>query len=614
VIKKYLEMVRDSVSPENLMTELKNLYETDRFYTFPKFRETAEYIEKRMSSQGCRVTMHSHAADGRTKHLDWTMPLAWDVDECLLEITEPSDFSPKKLADRKETLQCAVFGSGFTPENGTEAEMVFYEKEKKRDDFKSDMFQNKIVFTQQRANMIKKEVAAAGGLGVVSCYIPDPEHFPDVTFWTNTWHDTGWAITETCSKIFGISITPSKGKRLISAFNNGSRLRARAKVTGRYYKGEFFTPVSEIPGKYPQTILGYAHIYEQGAQDNASGGAALLEIARIIQSLLENGTLRELKRTVRFLHCFECYGTVAYTATADPQEIELTRLGIYLDTIGLDQARDTKGTFKIVNDPHPTSTFAQILSKRLVESRLPDSIYRKYVSFTLGDNWITDPLVDIPGVWLEMESDKWHSSADTIDTMDPETFRIQTEIAAAYILFAAQAGPEEAEWLAEEIVMESEQDLACGDRGKLEYLCMIRKRQLDSLNRILTSEEAALFRPVLEEKKRTIAERVLQSSSQPEDSWKDVRSQIEDIGQCETVFPKSLMPGQYTFEDIPEDEKKGIPGAVWSSQLITAAYWADGTRSIADIIKYIYYEYGTLRKDLLKYFTFLEKHGYAEFK
>ena len=65
--------------------------------------------------------------------------------------------------------------------------------------------------------------------------------------------------------------------------------------------------VCHIPGTDPEAgeIIFSAHLFEgyvkQGANDNKSGSAGILEVARTLHTLIEEGRLPRPKRTIRFL-------------------------------------------------------------------------------------------------------------------------------------------------------------------------------------------------------------------------------------------------------------------------------------------------------------------------
>ena len=55
---------------------MRRVYATDRWFTFPKFVETALYLRTRLEESGLRdVQIGGGKADGQTQVGYWTMPL-----------------------------------------------------------------------------------------------------------------------------------------------------------------------------------------------------------------------------------------------------------------------------------------------------------------------------------------------------------------------------------------------------------------------------------------------------------------------------------------------------------------------------------------------------------
>ena len=108
------------------MTWMREIWETDRWFTFPKFEETARNIEKRLKSIGLTQVEVIHTpADGTTKVGHWTIPLAWDVQQATLEIIDPEPAPEfRLLADYQKIPASLGMWSGPTPPEGVEAEVV----------------------------------------------------------------------------------------------------------------------------------------------------------------------------------------------------------------------------------------------------------------------------------------------------------------------------------------------------------------------------------------------------------------------------------------------------------------------------------------------------------
>src|SRR5438034_4387071 len=75
-----IQTIRSEVKAEEAMNFMRQVYSTDRWFTFPKFHETAEYVKQSMKGIGLEeVELSGAPADGSSQSGFWTMPLAWDV-------------------------------------------------------------------------------------------------------------------------------------------------------------------------------------------------------------------------------------------------------------------------------------------------------------------------------------------------------------------------------------------------------------------------------------------------------------------------------------------------------------------------------------------------------
>jgi len=121
-----IQTIRSEVKAEEAMNFMRQVYSTDRWFTFPKFQETAEYLKQSMKGIGLEdVELSGVPADGSSQFGFWTMPLAWDVKSARLEIVDPpvpSDIAT--LADYQKIPASLGMWSGATPPEGVMAELV----------------------------------------------------------------------------------------------------------------------------------------------------------------------------------------------------------------------------------------------------------------------------------------------------------------------------------------------------------------------------------------------------------------------------------------------------------------------------------------------------------
>ena len=52
-----LDQVRSGVKPDEAMAYMRRVYSTDRWFNFPKFQETAEYLKQAMAEAGLQMQL-----------------------------------------------------------------------------------------------------------------------------------------------------------------------------------------------------------------------------------------------------------------------------------------------------------------------------------------------------------------------------------------------------------------------------------------------------------------------------------------------------------------------------------------------------------------------------
>src|SRR5437773_9278144 len=90
-LAQLIQAIHLEIQPQQAMNFMQQVYSTDRWFTYPKFQETAGYLKKTMEDIGLKnVELLGAPADGTTQAGFWTMPLAWDAKSARLEIVDPA--------------------------------------------------------------------------------------------------------------------------------------------------------------------------------------------------------------------------------------------------------------------------------------------------------------------------------------------------------------------------------------------------------------------------------------------------------------------------------------------------------------------------------------------
>ncbi|HZT40083.1 MAG TPA: M28 family peptidase [Bryobacteraceae bacterium] len=623
-----IDALRDAVRPDEAMDFMRKVYANDRYFTFPRFHATAEYLRSAMREIGLEnIELVEAPADGVTQVGFWTMPLAWDVHFAHLELLDPSiPASERVLADYARVPSSLGMWSGATPKQGIVAEVV----ELKRGATPSADMRGKLVITNENSANVKWQLVQVGALGAINAFTENPS-LRNGRQWVNAWGDSGWAFTKASAPLLSFSITPNQADLLRRLLARGT-VRVRAKVDTRYYSGSYPYVTAVIPGSGPEEVLTLGHTSEQGAQDNATGVAATLEALATLKRLIAAGRLPQPRRSIRILSMGEMYGSMHYVAH-NRDRIGRTIAAMCVDTPAA--SYDLSGTeYSFHMNPHVAKDFTDAFILKVASeylSRVRRPWHEK--PFTTGtDTYLAEPMVGVPTVWGYSGSgvETHHNSEDTPDRVDSRSLRDITLIDAAFLYYIANAGEPEALWLArlsesrgyEQILKAAApffdesahtgKSLADAE-GRIAYELDREKQSVNSVLRLAPDSERSALRqalaPMLDGLSRFAA---LQTQR--------VRSAAEGIQPAPErpnpaaarLIVKRKRFGTIPLDDLPRDQWEGQPSGAWAPVPTIALYWCDGKRSIAEVARLTQFELGPTKFDFVSYFRFLAKHGYVD--
>lgn len=556
-LEPLLQKVKSAARPQEAMQYMRQVHATDRWSTFPKFAETAEYLKRTMTAAGLRQAEVVNApADGVTQYGYWTMPLAWDAKSATLEVVEPAR---ELLADFQKVPASLGMWSGGTPPGGVTVELVEYARG-------ADM-RGKYVLTAQNAGSLKWDLVKAGAAGAVNAFTENPK-LADDRQWVNSWGDYGWAFTKKSTPLVSFSITPRQAEMLRGLLKKGT-VKLHAKVDSRYYDGHYTYVTGVIPGVTNEEVLTLGHSSEQGAHDNATGVAAMLESLATLQRLITSGKLPKPRRTIRMLAMPEYYGTHHYLAT-NPDRVKRTVAAMCLDTPAA--SYDLPGTeYTWYLNPWSGYAYTDPFIVKLAATYFP-TVGRKWQwkEFMPGtDAFLGEPSIGVPTTWPYSGTGvhTHHNSADKPETVDQRSMRDLIVMNAAFLYYFANAGEREAQWLAQ----------LARDWGAE------RKLPARIVDQMVGSTARLAGRPV---------------PAQPS-------------GGTGMVVRRKRF-GTLPLDDLAPDEREGWPNGAWVRHPTLALYWADGKRGLDEVIQLTKMEAGETKFDFAGYFRFLAAKGYVE--
>jgi len=359
-------------------------------------------------------------------------------------------------------------------------------------DFEGLDVSSKIVVTSASAGRVHSIACEQkGAVGIISFNSPRPLIDPLSIPWSGIRSREG-------KTRFAFYLPPREGHLLRDRLKRGEKITVHAQVESAMRDYELQDPICIIKGTDPNAdeIIFSAHLFEgytkQGANDNFSGSAVILEVARTLKKLIDEGRLPQPKRTIRFLWVPEYSGTIPWVQ-ANKELMKRTLCNINLDMVGLQLTkslsfmtimRTTYGNPHYINDVMENylryvgetnrttvvNGFAQEFSRRIVAPSGSEEPMYYYMGTHMGSSdheVFNDWGVGAPGVVMNTWPDYWfHTSEDRTNKMDPTQLKRVVVISAGAAFTIANADDDMAVRIAGEITTNASRRIAHQlDRG-----------------------------------------------------------------------------------------------------------------------------------------------------
>jgi len=322
---------------------------------------------------------------------------------------------------------------------------------------------------------------------------------------------------------FAFQLPVREGDILKRRLLANEKITARAQVESKTEEADLENVVCHIPGTDPAAgeIIFSAHLFEgmqkQGANDNISGSACILEVARVLNTLIAEGRLPRPKRTIRFIWGPEFSG-IGEWVKANHDIMDRTLCNINMDMVGewlsKNQSffclmRTTYGNPHYINDVmenyyrYVGEGSRERIQNRAGAAGVPVRIvapsgaeepflYSIETHYGASDHEVfNDWGVGVPGIMMIAWPDKWyHTSGDTADKADPTQLRRAAAIGAAGAYTVATADAAGAETIAGEI--------ASNATRRLGHTLVVAMETLNKATAETFAEDSAYARGIVE--------------------------------------------------------------------------------------------------------------------
>ncbi len=423
-ISKFIDEVLSEVSGKFAFDWVSKISQYNRVVGSQAYHEIVEKVMKELESFGLdEIKLHKYPADGRTKTWDWIVTQSWEIKSGELRLIKPK----KEILCRFQDIPMCIVGRSKGCD--VTAELINVGKGATEEDFEGLDVEGKIVLMEAPKIIIPPLYAEKGALGVI--VYPGPERaagnkgmiiynrFP--------------AIAEDLKKTtFGLSIPFEQGLYLKQLLKKGP-VKLYAKIEAKVYEGKLEVISAAIRGteKPNEEIILTAHICHPaaGVNDNASGSAGLLELARSLTTLIKKNILEPPKRTIRFLWVPEFHGTFPWVKEHE-YIVKNALFNINLDMIG-EHPLKVGNPCNICLGPYSRPSvlndviqyFTKIIAdhpKGVAINGTQMQMRYRIVPYSGGSDhgvFVAQP-ISIPGIMIGHEDPFWHSSLDTIEKCD----------------------------------------------------------------------------------------------------------------------------------------------------------------------------------------------------
>lgn len=440
---------------------------------------------------------------GKTQTWDGVSASLWEV-------------APKtaKIADYRDLA--AILAQGSRSAHVT-AELVWVGRGT-RQEIESVDLKGKIAVTEASGSSVHNLAVPAGAVGVISYYSPrplkDPVQIPNAS------------IRGGDNATFCINLPPRDGHALRDRLLRGEKITVKADIETTTEETEIEVPTCIIKGTDPNAgeVILSAHLFEGyvklGANDNTSGSAALIEVARTLNDLINDGLLPRPERTIRFIWVPEFQGSMPW-ATKHKDILANTLCNFNLDMVGLWLSksesvycmhRTTMGNPHYLNDVAESYYHYMGATNRgfvatgvgrpdatkpvysMTGSRDP-FYYSINAHYGSSDHEVfNDWGVQVPGIIMITWPDNYyHTSGDRPEICDPTQLHRAIVIAAASAYTIAGADENMAIKIASEVASNAEKRMSLKMRYDLAQLNGASEEEFKDLYRTAVFNQDALL-------------------------------------------------------------------------------------------------------------------------
>ncbi|MFW9950516.1 MAG: DUF4910 domain-containing protein, partial [Candidatus Thorarchaeota archaeon] len=438
---KLIDNVLSEINGQRAWDWIAQISQYNRIQASNGYHEILEVIKKELEVIGFNKIEHFRSpADGEKSTWDYIAPYQWELESGSLEIISPKKL---KLCDSSDLIVSIITHSKTCD---VISEVVDIGVGDKEEDYPEELVKGKIALMSGTISMYRSFLENSKALGAIS--YPDLKRTGDQL--DKVIYNGFFTTKDRLDKAkFGFSISYNQAQHIKELLKQGP-VKVHAKINSQFKEGNLenlSTCINGIESPDKEIII-ISHLChpKPGANDNASGAAGLLELARIFKKMVEKGSLKPPKYTIRFIWVPEINGTVPWMKY-HKEHVKNAIACLNLDMIGEHRLRigyPLQVNLSPHSNPSILNDITRIIVKKVADhpkgvsingSKVPMS-YR-LTAYEGGSDHIlfNDFYFSIPAIMFGHDDPYYHSSMDTIEYCDPTEMKrvIGMALSVSYI-------------------------------------------------------------------------------------------------------------------------------------------------------------------------------------
>ncbi|MCH8302522.1 MAG: DUF4910 domain-containing protein [Proteobacteria bacterium] len=351
-----LKQIAEETSGEAAKRNLDTITLQHRMRASSQFDNATQHILNQLRHYGLDdVELLEYPADGQTMFGTQKSRPVWDVRSAeLWELTEVNGETvrSRRLGDW-DSVPLTLAQDSLSGEATTT--LVDIGAGTSNADYAGKEIRGKLVLTSsQPESVVERAVGEFGAAGIIS-YAPNQRS----AWWKEDDRLVRWGHLDSFpeTESFGFMISLGEARKLQARLASGEQILLHARVDASHQTGVYGFATAAIRGtdRANEDIHFTCHLDHPrpGANDNASGCVSILETARTLNALVQEGILPRPSRTIRFLWPAEIEGSIMYLSSHP--DVSRIKANIHMDMVGGGPV--TKAIFRISGGPISVPSF-----------------------------------------------------------------------------------------------------------------------------------------------------------------------------------------------------------------------------------------------------------------